>query len=205
MDIHRAGLLSLLITISVAAVHELEHNAALAAIPSKYYRRFRRRSKLRHRVRFGITTKHLSEEEFLHCFRLSRRSFNKLLMLLLPNLQRDEDQARRSSTGAIAPATRLAITLRVLAGGLHHDQMLSWRVGRSTLYAIFKDTIQAVNKVLHMPGVPLDSEDELRKLAAGFDSSRAARNPLPGCIAAIDGIAITIRMPSDLCSSQLLL
>jgi hypothetical protein len=59
-----------------------------------------------------------------------------------------------------------------------------------------------------MPGLPLippsASEEtrtvivsRLRRLADGFSTSRAIRSPLFGCVAALDGIAITITKPAD--------
>ncbi len=109
----------------------------------------------------------------------------------------NELQARRSSGGAIEPAIRLGVTLRMLAGGMHHDQMISWCIGRSTVYNIFKDTIHSINCVIAMPGVPLGDESKLKKLADEFNASRSIANPLYGCVAALDGIAITICKPPD--------
>lgn len=193
----RKAACALLVVFATAMLHEIEHNDDLVMLPSRYRPRCRRPSKRRERTRFESRTAYLSDTEFHRAFRLSRRAFDKLVVLLHPYLVRDEAQAKRSSGGAIEPAMRLGITLRMLSGGLHHDQMISWCIGRSTTYAVFKDTTCSINTVMSMPGVPLRDESKLQALANEFSSSRALPNPLYGCVAALDGIAITITKPPD--------
>lgn len=154
-------------------------------------------SKRRDRQTFEKVTEHLSDMEFRRAFRMARVSFYKLLRLLRHHLHRDELQAARSSGGVISPSLRLAVTLRLLAGGSYLDQMLSFRVGRSTVFAIFKETIHALFQELKMPGIPRSEVEGLQKLADEFQRSRGAVSPLYGCVAALDGIAIEISKPPD--------
>jgi hypothetical protein len=48
-----------------------------------------------------------------------------------------------------------------------------------------------------MPGVPIDSAEEMRKLADGFRKSTTPNSPLWGCISALDGIEFAIYKPLD--------
>ena len=94
----RKVLLALLLAVSTTVLIELGEDK-IASVPSKYMPRYRKRSKIRPRVRFEKVTMHLSDGEFQRAFRLSRRAFNKLLILLLPELRRDDIQACKSSSG----------------------------------------------------------------------------------------------------------
>lgn len=124
MNFPRTAVLSILFAVSIVTLIEIEHNHFLASLSSRYYLRFLRRSKSRIRCRFRSTTLYLSDEDFRHYFRISRRRFNRLIIFLIQDLRKDDFQARKSSFGAISPSVCLAISLRILAGGLHHDQML---------------------------------------------------------------------------------
>eukprot|EP00171_Calliarthron_tuberculosum_P022194 IDg22194t1 len=167
----------LLVLLTSSALHELEHNDELSMLPSRYLPRHRRPSKRRRRTSFECKTAHLSDTEFRRAFRLSRRTFQKLVPLLLPYLVRDELQGRRSSGSGIEPELRLGMTLRMLAAdyNMTDDFVVCW----------------ALN------GVPLRDEAKLGRLARDFSRSRSVTNPLYGCIAALDGIAITISKPPD--------
>eukprot|EP00171_Calliarthron_tuberculosum_P002445 IDg2445t1 len=154
-------------------------------------------SKRRYRPSFQTITTGLNDVEFRRAFRISRPSFDKLVCMLHCHLIRDAERASRSSGGAISPSLRLAITLRLLSGGSYLDQMISFHVGRSTVFAVFKETVLAIMKVLKMPGVPLTNFEKLLQLANDFQNSRVCPSPIRGCIAAIDGIAIGIQKPPD--------
>jgi DDE superfamily endonuclease len=92
---------------------------------------------------------------------------------------------------------RLAILLRMLGGASYLDIQLIFHCGRSTIYSVFYDTIDAVLRTLRMPGVPVYDAEAMRNLASGFHTSRRTPNPLWGCIGALDGIAIAITKPLD--------
>jgi hypothetical protein len=101
--------------------------------------------------------------------------------------------AKRSSGGRIEPALRLAILVRILGGASNLDTQLIFHCGRSTIYSVFYDTIDAIFRTLRMPGVPAEGAEAMRNLANGFHTSRRTPNPLWGCIGALDGIAIAVR------------
>jgi len=131
-------------------------------VVGKDIERSRKGSVRRLRQRFLTVTQHLSEEEFKTAFRMTRGTFFLLLSRLRPHLLRNEEMAQRSSGGVVQPEVRLAITLRMLAGGSYIDQMMCWGVGRSMTFRIFLDTIHAIMKEIEMPGLPLGNEVALR-------------------------------------------
>jgi DDE superfamily endonuclease len=113
----------------------------------------------------------------------------------MPSLKRDAQQGARSSSGIVWPCVRVAISLRMLAGGSVWDLMAIFGVGRTTVYHVFHSTLDAIYRTLSLPGIPVNDPAALTATAEGFKTSRASKNPLYGCVAAIDGIAIRIRSP----------
>jgi hypothetical protein len=138
-----------------------------------------------------LVFQHFSGAEFAGALRLDRNSVARLLTVLRPALKRDAIQDWRSSAGVIEPGVRLEISLRMLAGGSHWDLMANFRVGRTTVYQVFHETIDAIFQELQLPGIPNDLT-HLCALADDFSRSRPAVNPLNGCISAVDGIAIAL-------------
>ena len=76
-------------------------------------------------------------------------------------------------------------------------QMRSLKLGRSTVYAIFHETVQVVDSELKMPGLPLDDLLELKNLVDEFHRSKRAPSPLYGSLDALDGIEIVVKKPPD--------
>ena len=128
---------------------------------------------------------------------MTRSSFRLLITRLNHHLVRDEFQVTRSSGGVVQSNVRLAITLRLLAGGSNHDQMMCWGVGLSCTFKISIETLIAVKLVLKMPGIPFDDQNALEQLAHGFKYSRNRPNSLYGWIGALEGIPIAINKPPD--------
>ena len=89
-------------------------------------------------------------------FRMSRGSFADLEEELDPFLRRDEMKATASSGSPISTRTRLAVTLRWLAGGSHIDLCFAWGIAHSTFYSergIFSSLIPLI------PSFPFLSPD----------------------------------------------
>ncbi len=59
------------------------------------------------------------------------------------------------------------------------------------------ETVEFINKKLHMPGIPLNDEEQLLCLAKDFQISRRVASPLFGCVGALDGICIEISKQKD--------
>ncbi len=80
------------------------------------------------------------------------------------------------------------MTLRYLAGGSFVDIIDMHGVGKSTFYQLLWATVEGINKVIKMDGIPTRNLSALAKLSAGFH--RLNSGALVGCVGAIDGIAI---------------
>jgi hypothetical protein len=138
----------------------------------------------------------LSEREFQRMFRLNRSSFAKLLVLIGPKLERNVKQAIRSSKSAILPVTKLAVSLRWLAGGSYLDIARLFGVD---CYNFFNDhyvlweTLRAIDNSLDNIKFSLDSVD-LENNARGF--SKFSKGNMKDCVMAIDGWVCKTRMPT---------
>jgi hypothetical protein len=133
----------------------------------------------------------LTDFEFTRMFRLSRPAFFELLDRL-PQLQKDDRMAIVSSGSGVAAATRLAVTLRFLAGGSWCDLMFAFGVAKSTFFGVVEETMQAINGVLEIK-FPINSEADLRRIEEGF-AAQSGFN-LRGCVMAIDGLIVKTRRP----------
>lgn len=56
---------------------------------------------------------------------------------------------------------------------------------------------RAIMKDIPMPGIDIGDSEALKDIADGFHQSRSNPNPLYGCVAALDGVAIAISKPPD--------
>ena len=91
-----------------------------------------------------VTTQYLSDKHFRQAFRMTRETFMLLLCRLLHRLQRNQLQGIFLSGDIARPDVRLAITVKLLAGGSYHEKMMTWNIGRSTTFGVFLDTLSAV-------------------------------------------------------------
>jgi DDE superfamily endonuclease len=119
------------------------------------------------------------------------------ILLLMPRLRRDEAQGFRSSGGVVEPAVRLGETLRVIADASYIDIMLTFRIAKPTVFDVFWSTVQVINESLKLPELHLGNENELRRLAIDFNSSRSPYSPLHGRVGALDGVLFKISKPAD--------
>ena len=71
----------------------------------------------------------LSDALFQRMFRLTRAAFDELVTLLDPLIARNIAKAMNSSGSPISTRTRLAVTLRWLAGGQQIDICFAWGIG----------------------------------------------------------------------------
>ncbi len=117
-----------LVSINMVASQNLYHVVAHRLISMRLFRRktvksSRTKAKNRKRDRmYGLKVmEELSQREFQRMFRLSRTAFAKLVELVTPLLSKNEAQAKKSSGSCISVVTKLAVTLRWLAGGSYLD------------------------------------------------------------------------------------
>ncbi|XP_065567478.1 uncharacterized protein LOC136031705 [Artemia franciscana] len=121
--------------------------------------------------------------------RMNKVSFDILLEKIWPEIERKDTKFRK----AIIPGVRLVITLRYLAEGCSQDHLsFGFRVGRSTVSGIIKNTCSALINALKNDYLPPVSEGSWKKNADDFE----ARWQFPHCIGAIDGKHINIECPN---------
>ena len=85
--------------------------------------------------------------DFRQMYRLTWDAFKKLLALLKPELEPiDQTRASNAKYGErVLPETKLAITLRYLAGSSIHDLKMIFKTSISTLYDWIWSTVSAIN------------------------------------------------------------
>ncbi len=138
----------------------------------------------------------LSDNEFMKRYKLSKSGFARLCHKLRPYVgtKRNNKHARNSSGSGITTEICLSMTLRYLSGGSFLDIIDMHGVGKSTFYRLLWATVEGINKVINMDGIPTKNHSALAKLSAGFE--RLNSGALVGCVGAIDGIAIEIFKPT---------
>ena len=68
-------------------------------------------------------------------FRLDRSTFNELSELVDPIVKRNKLKSIQSSGSSIPTKTRLAVTLRWLAGGSYLDLCFAWGISISAFFS----------------------------------------------------------------------
>ncbi len=93
------------------------------------------------------------DDYFSNYARMSRQSFEKLLSLVGHRLQR-----RVSPRGCVSPEERLLVTLRYLATGNSFTSLsYEFRLGRSTICGVVKNTCRAIWDILSPLEVPVNN------------------------------------------------
>ena len=88
---------------------------------------------------------------------------------------------------------QLAITLRMLAGGSYLDIAFGYDVGLSSVYAIFKKVLVAIDNNVDNIQFPVDCEQALRDLEETF--CKICKGVFRGSVAAGDGIVLRTQKP----------
>ena len=104
----------------------------------------------------------------------------------------------KSTGGFISGEVKLAITLRILAGGSYLDLALLYDTSSSYAYEIFHSVIKnwiLDDKLVKISGADyMNNEKRLEEVALGF--MRKSNGVVAGCIGAIDGWLVKIIRPS---------
>ena len=108
-------------------------------------------------------------------------------------MRKDETQAKRSSGSTITPAWRLAITLRVLAGGDPCGCADMANVLDRIVWPIIDETVDAIMKHFRIADFDVKDSAKLEKLESEF--ALRSDNVVRGCVGALDGMAVCIRKP----------
>ena len=122
---------------------------------------------------------------------MSPESFNVFLRHVEPHISKENTRFHES----VPASTRLTVTLRYLASG-ESQQSLSWsfRLGRTTVSKIVRETCEAIWKVLSpIYLLPPSTEQEWKQISNDFEEIWN----LPHCIGAIDGKHIAIECPKN--------
>lgn len=161
------------------------------------YEESRRKPKNYHRNR-GYALEEfdrLPDAIFLKMFRIDRETFLLLEQNLDRVLKKNEMKAKASSGSVISTRTRLAVTLRWLAGGIYLDLCFAWGISKTSFFSergVLWPTIAAIDDAFAL-GFPLSDKYALDQLAAGFEVHSGG--VLKGCVMAIDGLAVRTRQP----------
>ena len=128
------------------------------------------------------------EKRFKVMYRMSYKSFCKLVQLLRKSLTVDPNQSSRASKGEvpISPEIIMHVTLRYLAGGSVHDIRVLAGILHSSFYRFLRRGIDAINGCdalqLNWP----HTMEELCDAAKGFHWS-SSHGVINSCIGALDG------------------
>lgn len=165
-------------------------------LTDRQFRRYFRMSKecfkhLCDRIEINIGEREFKSEEFLDDFQYSHDVSDKKSIRML--------SAHEGSTGGfVSGEVKLALTLRLLAGGSYLDLSLLYEVGGSYAYSIFHDVIKnwiLDDRLVKINGVEyVEDEERLQKVALEF--ARRSDGLINGCIGAIDGWIVKIRKPT---------
>jgi len=107
----------------------------------------------------------------------------------------DEQKAINSSGSPIQARTRLAVTLRWLAGRSYLDLCFAWGVSSLTFYhpdGIIWPVIEAIDAAFSI-GFPFEDDIALESLSQGFEEHSGGI--LKGHVLAIDGFGVSTRQP----------
>ena len=103
-----------------------------------------------------------------------------------------------STGGFVSGEVKLALTLRLLAGGSYLDLSLLYEVSPTNVYDIFHDVIKnwlLDKNLVDISGIDyVTDEERLEKVALEF--ARKSEGLFNGCIGAIDGWIVKIRKPT---------
>jgi len=104
----------------------------------------------------------------------------------------DNRFASSSSSSGVPTELCLSMTLRYLAGGTVYDIIDMHSVAVATFYSVLWKCIDAINDAYPM-SFPCNDSHKLHSISRGFHDLN--KRTLPGCVGAIDGLAIEVRKP----------
>lgn len=161
-------------------------------------RRNRVANRIRHRDYALNEMEVMSEQQFKRMFRMGKATFKQLVIKLEDTTDLPCDAAAQNSSGsAINMTTRLACTLRWLAGGSYLDICFEFGVAPGSFFqedGVLWGTMNAIDAAFDLY-FPFDDDDRLRKEANNF--AAFSHGHLKYCVLAIDGWVCRTRCPTD--------
>ena len=183
------------------AIQAADEEEELEASQSRHAKRPRCHTMSRNRG-YALHTMEVIEREspglFRRMYRLDVTSFNKLLDIIGPHIERNGNAAIPgiNSQMVIPAKTRLAVTLRWLAGGSYHDICFAYGIAVGSFYAdhgVLWGTIAAINQHL-LIDFPSHDPDTLESISQGF-ANKYTHGKMHGCVMAVDGWVCRTRKP----------
>eukprot|EP00918_Siedleckia_nematoides_P055377 GHVU01120812.1.p1 GENE.GHVU01120812.1~~GHVU01120812.1.p1 ORF type:complete len:412 (-),score=28.66 GHVU01120812.1:401-1636(-) len=131
-------------------------------------------------------------------YRMPIASFRRLLKLVRPYLHEPDSVKSRNRTGTdpASVGTKLAVTLRFLAGASYCDIAGRFRLSVPHVYSIVHEGIDAI---LSVPSLQIrfpSTDDEREAEARGF-ASMSTQQCIRHCIGCIDGFLVPTRVPTS--------
>jgi len=174
----------------VAAALRPERSVAIAAasymVLSQRNNVGRKANERRPRVPWEAFAFSLNDREFRRRFRVNKELFEMVLQRIERDLRKDEAQAKRSSGSPITPAWRLAITLRMLAGGDACACADMAKISDKTVWSIVAETVPVMNRHFPFEDIDLKDAEKLKALEEKF--ARRSNYVMRGCVGAVDGM-----------------
>lgn len=125
------------------------------------------------------------QTSFFNFFRMTPGTFDMLLNIVGPRLQKQE-----TARQPISAKTRLEITIRALCSGeLQTSLGLLFRVSQPCVSVIVSETCEILWEALRHRVLPTPNEESWRRTAKEFE----AEWQFPHCLGAIDGKLVTLR------------
>lgn len=120
---------------------------------------------------------------------MSPESFQYILNIVGPKIQKKDTRFRKS----ISPSERLCLTIHYLAYGNSQQSLsFSYRLGRSTVSEIIRETCEAIWEGLNERYcMPPTTKEHWKQISKEFEDIWN----LPHCIGAIDGKHIAMKSP----------
>jgi hypothetical protein len=138
----------------------------------------------------------LSPNVFKRMFRVDRATFDEILERVSPFVGGTQEQKAINSSGTAIPTkTKLALTLRWLAGASYLDLCFAFGVATSTFYhprGVLWPIMEAIDAAFSI-GFPFNDANALETLSRGFEEHSSGI--LKGCVMAIDGFGVSTRQP----------
>ena len=143
---------------------------------------------------------------FLRRFKMSRPMFDDVVEKIKPIVEPGEygiTRARRSSGSHVPAELQLAASLRWLSGASYLCQEDNFGLGGTTFFKCLWNCVYALDNVLPSPEFDITDEGKMKAHADGM-YVRSGRTT-PGCIGALDGMAVRITRPTlkDTASPQM--
>ena len=136
-----------------------------------------------------------SPDAFAHMYRMSHKSFQKLVRILQPRISRDKNMAKVKTSGKGPNTSEVALhcLLRWLAGGSYLDIHISAGLSVPLFYCIIYLCIDAI---LAAEDFHYEFPTNVEKAAEDFQNI-SSNSAIQGCVACIDGYFLSIQTPSS--------